>query len=75
MGVTNPLTVVCSFAMYSLLSVPFSPEQLSNQPLSHARAPCPVQRWPDSVPWRFRPTSSPGFAARTVDVDRRASTA
>jgi hypothetical protein len=75
MGVTNQLTAIDSFAVYSLLTVPFSPKQLSNELLSPDRAPCPVQRWPDSVPWQFRPTSSPGFAARAVNVDRRASTA
>jgi hypothetical protein len=76
MGVTNQLTATHNFAMCSLLSVLFSSKELSNQPLSPAFAPCPVQLWPGSVPWVLpdKP-SSPGFAARTVDVDRRASTA
>jgi hypothetical protein len=75
MGVTSPLTTTSSFAVYSLSAVQLSLKELSNQPLSHASAPCPVQQSADSDGYQLAPSSSPGFAARTVDVDRRAPTA
>jgi hypothetical protein len=43
MGVTKPLTSRVIFALYSLLAVPFPDKQLSNQPVSFALAPSPVQ--------------------------------
>jgi hypothetical protein len=43
MGVTNPLTVGQGFVIYSLLATRSPPKGLSNQPLSFAPAPSPVQ--------------------------------
>src|ERR1700722_7627468 len=72
MGVTNPLTVGRRFAIYSLLTAPSPPKELSNQPLSFAPAPSPVQDEPGSSLRQFQTTSSPRPPIPAIDVDRRA---
>ena len=75
MGVTKPLTVGQRFAICSLLTAPPPPKELSNQPLSLAPAPSPVQPYPGSGRCWFQPTSSSRLATHAIDVDRRASSA